>query len=110
MTHDATVIHDDVDEPAATRARITAHKKSATDHRRISLIWETTQAAIAVAVTMTTLYVAGSLAVRGGADFATFGLLSNAFFLVIGFYFGRVRNGPAGDAGGRLKASSPDAS
>ena len=69
--------------------------------RRINLIWEITQAVIAICVTMTTLYVASALAVHGGADMVTFGLLSNAFFLVIGFYFGRTNHQRQGGVGGR---------
>ncbi len=65
--------------------------------RRVNLIWEMTQAMIAVAVTGSTLFVAGSLAVRGTQDTAPFLLLSNAFFLVIGFYFGRTNHARAGD-------------
>ena len=60
--------------------------------RRVNLIWELTQAAIALSVSGTTLFVAGNLAIRGGADMVTFGLLSNGFFLVIGFYFGRTNH------------------
>lgn len=60
--------------------------------RRINIIWEVTQALIALLVTGTTLFVAASLAVRGGADMVTFGLLSNGFFLIIGFYFGRTNH------------------
>ena len=64
--------------------------------RRVNLIWEVTQALIAVAVTSTTLYVSGALAVRGTQDTAPFLLLSNAFFLVISFYFGRTNHARAG--------------
>ncbi len=67
--------------------------------RRINAIWEITQALIAVSVTMTTLYVAGRLAVNGAADMSAFLLLSNAFFLVIGFYFGRTNHTKVGGVG-----------
>jgi len=68
--------------------------------RRINIIWEVTQAMIAMSVSGTTLYVAGSLAIRGGADMVTFGLLSNGFFLVIGFYFGRTNHTRTGGVRG----------
>ena len=60
--------------------------------RRVNIIWELTQALIAVAVTGATLYVAGNLAMREQGQTAAFLLLSNAFFLVIGFYFGRTNH------------------
>jgi len=60
--------------------------------RRVNIIWEITQALIAVAVTGATLYVAGNLAMRNDGQTAAFLLLSNAFFLVIGFYFGRTNH------------------
>lgn len=65
--------------------------------RRVNLIWEITQALIAVAVTCTTLYVAAALSTKGEGESAAFLLLSNAFFLVIGFYFGRTNHARAGD-------------
>lgn len=55
---------------------------------RQRLIWETTQAVIAIIVTGATLYVAAVLALNS-SETAAFLLLSNAFFLVIGFYFSR---------------------
>jgi hypothetical protein len=65
--------------------------------RRINLIWEFTQAGIAISVTITTLYVAAVLVIRGSTETAAFLLLSNAFFLVIGFYFGRTNHARLGD-------------
>jgi hypothetical protein len=67
--------------------------------RRVNLIWELTQSLIAIAVTLTTLWTAASLAVAGNADTAAFLLLSNAFFLVIGFYFGRTNHQRTGGVG-----------
>jgi len=54
--------------------------------RRINLIWESTQAVVAVAVTLTTLFGAVTGSLSGES------LLGNAFFLVIGFYFGRTNH------------------
>jgi hypothetical protein len=73
--------------------------------RRINIIWEVTQATIALAVTGATLYVAAMLALKDQGQTAAFLLLSNAFFLVVGFYFGRtnhqrvggIGSGPTGD-------------
>ena len=60
--------------------------------RRVNLIWEFTQSFVAIAVTCTTLFVAAKLALRGDGIQAAFLLLSNAFFLVVGFYFGRTNH------------------
>jgi len=65
--------------------------------RRINLIWESTQAMIAIIVTLSTLYVAGQLALKGSGETAAFLLLSNAFFLVIGFYFSRSNHNRIND-------------
>lgn len=60
--------------------------------RRINLIWEFTQATIALAVCASTLVVAAILATREVGLAESFLLLSNGFFLVIGFYFGRTNH------------------
>lgn len=67
--------------------------------RRINVIWEITQAVIAVAVTGSTLYVAAVLAMKDKGETAAFLLLSNAFFLVVGFYFGRTNHQRIGGVG-----------
>ena len=57
--------------------------------RRINLIWELTQSFIAIAVTTNTLSVCAWLVYKNIESATALSLLSNAFFLVIGFYFGR---------------------
>lgn len=52
--------------------------------RRINVIWEITQAAIAVAVTMGTI-AAALIKIDAPVVF-------NAFFLVVGFYFSRTNH------------------
>ena len=66
--------------------------------RRINLIWETTQALIAIIVTSATLFVAAKLALKAEGQTAAFLLLSNAFFLVIGFYFSRSNHNRINDS------------
>lgn len=59
--------------------------------RKLNVLIELTQALIAISITGVTLYVSGRLAIdpdTNGAQAASL-LLSNAFFLVIGYYFGR---------------------
>lgn len=63
--------------------------KHSAGQRRVNLVWELTQAAIALAVTFATLWASVSVVLIGNANDAAFLLLSNAFFLVVGFYFGR---------------------
>lgn len=67
--------------------------------RRVNLLWEMTQSLIAVAVASTTLWVSGRLALIIGRDTTALALLSNAFFLVIGFYFGRTNHQRTGGVG-----------
>lgn len=60
--------------------------------RRINLIWETTQAIVAIVVTVATLFVAAKLALSEKAETAAFLLLSNAFFVVISTYLTRTNH------------------
>ena len=59
--------------------------------RRINLIWEATQSAIAVIITGATVYNA----VRGVSSTE----LTNAFFLIAGFYFSRTNHAAIGGIG-----------
>ena len=69
----------------------------ARDQHRINIIWEVTQAVIATSVSAATLYVSAQLTMRPTGTEAAFILLSNAFFLVIGFYFGRTNHARPSD-------------
>lgn len=61
--------------------------------RIINRIWEITQAAIALTVTGATIFVSAKLVERGGeSEKVAFQLLTNVFFVVIGFYFGRTNH------------------
>lgn len=67
--------------------------------RRINIIWEITQAIIALLVTGTGMFTAAILAMRSGMtddgkamSITAFLLISNTVFLVIGFYFGRTNH------------------
>lgn len=97
------------DSPAQSTAPVTTaeENRKTAGQRRINAIWEVTQAVIAVSVTAQTLRVAGSLAMNDKGEMGAFLLLSNAFFLVIGFYFGRTNHqrtgGVGGDAGGATR-------
>jgi len=81
------------DKPPALAPTTTSEQDRHTlGQRRVNLIWEMTQAAIAMAVTLTTLYSAATLVIANQSGDAAFLLLSNAFFLVVGFYFGRTNH------------------
>jgi hypothetical protein len=69
--------------------------------RRINLVWEVTQSLIALGVTSSTLYVSSVMVLRGEKSEAAILLLSNAFFLVVGFYFGRTNHDKTGGVGTR---------
>lgn len=60
--------------------------------RRVNLIWEITQASIAVIVAVATLWVAGNLAIQDKGNEAAFLLLSNVFFMVVSTYFARTNH------------------
>ncbi len=70
--------------------------------RQINRVWEYTQMIIATSVTFCCLYVGASLALRDSKIlipievFPLF-ILAAAFFLVIGFYFGRTNHARIGD-------------
>lgn len=88
-------------EPARNIAGTTTASQDLVDagKRRVNILWEMTQSFIAVTVTVFTLYVAAALALKENAQTAAFLLLSNAFFLVIGFYFGRTNHQRQGGVG-----------
>ncbi|MEY2500576.1 MAG: hypothetical protein QOI07_910 [Verrucomicrobiota bacterium] len=89
------------DQPASLPPTTTSEENLRTaGQRQINRVWEYTQAAVAVAVTFTTLFVAGSMAIRGDGNNGAFLLLSNVFFLVIGTYFQRTNHTKIGGVGG----------
>lgn len=59
--------------------------------RKVNLIWEYTQASVAISVTCSMIYIAVSM-----IDSVT---LTNAFFLIIGFYFSRTNHSAIGGVG-----------
>ena len=75
--------------------------------RRINLIWERTQATIALGVTFVVLITACVLSLRGidttgnptAPGVAGFVFLSSVANLVIGFYFGRTNHSRTGGIG-----------
>ncbi len=91
---------EDTQHSAVVAPTTTAEENRKTEgQRKINLVWELTQAFVAIAVTLATLYTSVALALRDKVSDASFLLLSNAFFLVIGFYFGRTNHQRIGGIG-----------
>lgn len=65
--------------------------------RKVNLIWEYTQAFIAIFVVVSTLVVGAVLAVRGKDEIPT--IFSVAFGTVVGFYFSRTNHAAIGGIG-----------
>lgn len=61
---------------------------------RINLIWEVTQALIAMAVTFAMIY----MGIKGIAS----DTVTNSFFLIVGFYFSRTNHQAVGGVGKKL--------
>ncbi len=88
---------DDANAPSTTTSE---QDRTTLGQRRVNLIWEVTQATIAVLVTLASVWVSGVLCLRGKeGDTAAFLLLSNSFFLIVGFYFSRTNHTKVGGVG-----------
>jgi len=79
-------------EEIVAQAKVDERAKKTTGQRRINFLWESTQAIVAVSVTITTLSVCATLIIRGGSEVGAFLLLSNVFFLIVGTYFQRTNH------------------
>jgi len=67
--------------------------------RKINLIWEYTQAIIALMVVASNLIVGVQVGLTGGKAAEVPPMLSNALFLVVGFYFSRTNHAAIGGVG-----------
>lgn len=67
--------------------------------RRVNLIWETTQAMIALGVTGAALYASLTITLRSDMDKTAFIFLTNVLMVIIGFYFGRTNHQKIGGVG-----------
>jgi cobalamin synthase len=76
------------------------HQLRSAGQRKINLIWESTQATIAIAVTLST--VAASVYLSLQSDKTAYTFLTNILFVVIGFYFGRTNHNRTGGIGGGI--------
>lgn len=68
--------------------------------RRINLIWEVTQSAIAIIVVLSNMIVAVRNGLRPSGSASEFPIiLSSALFLIVGFYFSRTNHAAIGGVG-----------
>jgi hypothetical protein len=90
--------------PEASRPPTTTTQQDITlaGQRRINLIWEYTQAVIAVSVVLCNLAVAVHIGFTAEPQKVEFPpMLSNSLFLVIGFYFSRTNHAAIGGIGAK---------
>jgi hypothetical protein len=86
-----------VDPAVSLPATTTAQQDITTaGQRRVNLIWEFTQAAIAILIV-----VANVIVEVAGKDTKGSTVLSSAMFLVIGFYFSRTNHSAIGGIGSK---------
>lgn len=69
--------------------------------RKVNLIWEFTQAFVAIIVVVCNMVVGILFAVRGTAATEFPMVLSSSLFLVIGFYFSRTNHSAIGGVGAK---------
>jgi hypothetical protein len=67
--------------------------------RRINLIWEYTQAIIALCVVIVTLFVAAWMVIKGRAGEQIPTIFAVAFGTIVGFYFARTNHSNIGGVG-----------
>ncbi len=83
----------------------TTHQEDVTTagQRKVNLIWEYTQAIIAVSVVFANLACAvfSVISVRATMKIEIPGMLTNALFLVVGFYFSRTNHAAIGGVGSK---------
>lgn len=84
----------------------TTHQEDLTTagQRKINLIWEVTQAIIAILVTLANIIVGvyeGIVSTEGHTLPPFPVILSSAFFLIVGFYFSRTNHAAIGGIGSK---------
>lgn len=80
-------------ERVASAAAVAAAELRTASQRQVNLIWEYTQATIAIFVVLACIVSAFYL------DASKAEILRNAFFLIVGFYFGRTNHQNTGGTG-----------
>ena len=92
-----------ITRPDGTRSLepTTTHQEDITTagQRKINLIWEITQAIIAVSVVLSNVCMGVYFGVNGKADGSYPLVLSSSLFLIVGFYFSRTNHAAIGGVG-----------
>jgi hypothetical protein len=83
--------------PDTTRQQDLTHA----GQRRINLIWEYTQAFIAIVVVASTMVVGVKIGLDGKPELTLPTILSTGFGLVVGFYFSRTNHSAIGGIGAK---------
>src|SRR5678815_615705 len=89
-----------VERPRPSRTTLQEDLTTA-GQRRVNLIWEWTQAIIAIGVVVSTMVVGGYIAILGRPDQQTPTILSVAFGTIVGFYFARTNHAAIGGVGAK---------
>lgn len=87
-----------MDQPSLTPTTTAQEDITTAGQRKVNLIWEYTQAAIALLVVLSTM-VAGFLVAIKGGQIPT--IYSVAFGTVVGFYFSRTNHQAIGGIGAK---------
>jgi len=89
--------------PPTNVASVTTPEEDRTTaaQRKVNIMWEATQATIAIGVSLGTVATSAVLILRDGAAGSTtaFLLLSNAFFMIVTSYFQRTNHTRVGGIG-----------
>jgi hypothetical protein len=88
-------------ESASPLAPKTTHQEDMTlaGQRKINMVWESTQAVIAVLVVITNMIVAAYQGLNYGSNETHPVVLSSSLFLIVGFYFARTNHSQIGGTG-----------
>jgi hypothetical protein len=86
------------EDPPVASTTTTQQDLTTAGQRRINLIWEYTQAIVAVTVVVSNMIVGTYQGLRGSdVPFPT--ILSSSLFLIVGFYFSRTNHAAIGGVG-----------
>jgi hypothetical protein len=90
-----------VSQPSVAPTTTLQQDKTLSGQRQVNIIWELTQAVIAIVITIGVVVVSvhNGLTAKGDIISEFPATLSNAFFLIVGFYFSRTNHQAIGGIG-----------
>lgn len=86
-------------QPAKPPTTTRQEDKTLEGQRRVNIIWEITQAIIAIVITFAVVVVGVHVGFSSNSTTPIPTILSNAFFLIVGFYFSRTNHSAIGGTG-----------